>query len=103
MMSKRNSLLIISILLISLTSIGFSQKKKPTRTTSVPQDTTLTTQEKPKPEESADPGLPTIDLKEHTIIGKRIITDVPDTDKSTTKENIPAVTANPTGEGKGNR
>lgn len=101
MINKNTNILIISILLI--VSIGFSQKKKPTRTTLVPQDTTLTTQEKPKPEESADPGLPTIDLKEHTIIGKRIITDVPEADKSTTTENIPAITANPTGEGKGNR
>ena len=95
----------VSVLLIlTLTnSIGFSQKKKPTRTTTVPQDTTLTVQEKPKQVKATDPGLPTIELKEHTIVGERIITNVPDSEKTTIKTNIPIVTANPTGEGKGNR
>ena len=94
------NIILICILIIS---IGFSQKKKPTRTTAVIQDTTLTTQEKPEQEQPTDPGLPTIQLKEHTIIGERIIKNVPDSEKTTIKTNIPIITANPTGEGKGNR
>ena len=94
---------LISILLVAvlINSINFAQKKKPTRSTSVPQDTSLTIQEKPK--QVTDPGLPTIELKEHTIIGERIITNVPSSEKTTDKTNIPSITANPTGEGKGNR
>jgi hypothetical protein len=95
----------VSVLLIFIltNSIGFSQKKKPARTTTVPQDTTLTVQEKPKQVKATDPGLPIIELKEHTIVGERIITNVPDSEKTTIKTNIPIITANPTGEGKGNR
>lgn len=95
----------ISILLvfIIINSISFSQKKKPTRTIAVSQDTTLTVQEKPDQGNVTDPGLPTIELKEHTIVGERIITDVPESKKTTIKTNIPIITANPTGEGKGNR
>ncbi|MCK4904368.1 MAG: hypothetical protein KAS35_06715, partial [Candidatus Marinimicrobia bacterium] len=86
-----------------INSIGFTQKKKPSRTTAIPQDTTLTVQEKHKPVQATDPGLPTIELKEHTIIGERIITNVPTSKKTTDKTNVPIITANPTGEGKGNR
>ena len=97
-------ILVNTILILVLTnSIGFAQKKKPSRTTAVPQDTTLTVQEKPQPVQATDPGLPTIELKEHTIIGERIITNVPSSRKKTDKTNIPIITANPTGEGKGNR
>lgn len=88
---------------VLVNSSVFAQKKKPSRTTAVLQDTTLTIQEKPKPVQAADPGLPTIELKGHTIIGERIITNVPDSKKTTDKTNVPIITANPTGEGKGNR
>ncbi len=100
-----NNNLRISVLLLIfiLTTVAYGQKKKPTRSTTVPQDSTLIIQEEPEQTESADPGLPTIELKEHTIIGEKIITDVPDTEKVTDKANLPAITANPTGEGKGNR
>ncbi len=97
------TLLSLSLILIFINSIGFSQKKKPTRTSTVLQDTTLTIQEKPKQVEATDPGLPTIQLKEHTIVGERIIKNVPDSEKTTIKTNVPIITANPTGEGKGNR
>ncbi|MEE9572477.1 MAG: hypothetical protein V3W20_05490 [Candidatus Neomarinimicrobiota bacterium] len=86
-----------------INSIGFAQKKKPSRTSTVPQDTTITVQEKPEPAQATDPGLPTIELKEHTIIGERVITNVPVSKKTTDKTNVPIITANPTGEGKGNR
>ena len=97
--------LLVNIFLLAfiINSIGFSQKKKPTRNSTVLQDTSLTVQERPKPEQAVDPGLPTIELKEHTIVGERIITNVPDSKKTTDKTNIPSITANPTGEGKGNR
>ncbi|MEE8341157.1 MAG: hypothetical protein V3R52_03575 [Candidatus Neomarinimicrobiota bacterium] len=88
---------------VLLGTLGFAQKKKPSRTTTVPQDTSITIQEKPKPAQTTDPGLPTIELKEHTIIGERIITNIPASKKTTDKSNIPVITANPTGEGKGNR
>ena len=91
----------VLLIFIFINSIGFSQKKKPTRTSTVPQDTMLTVQE--KPQKATDPGLPIIELKEHTIVGERIITNVPDSKKTTIKTNIPIITANPTGEGKGNR
>ncbi len=91
------------LVFILINSIGFTQKKKPSRTTAIPQDTTLTVQEKPTPVQATDPGLPTIELKEHTIIGERIITNVPTSKKTTDKTNVPIITANPTGEGKGNR
>lgn len=93
----------ILLILILINSIGFAQKKKPSRTTAVPQDTTLMIQEKPKPVQATDPGLPIIELKGHTIIGERIITNVPASKKTTDKTNVPIITANPTGEGKGNR
>ncbi|MCJ7801266.1 MAG: hypothetical protein MUP82_02790, partial [Candidatus Marinimicrobia bacterium] len=91
------------LIVIIFSSTGFSQKKKPARTITVPQDTTLTVQEKPIQGQVTDPGLPTIELKGHTIVGERIITNVPDSEKTTIKTNIPIITANPTGEGKGNR
>ncbi len=91
------------ILFIFLNSYGFSQKKKPVRTIAIPQDTTMTAPEKPKQSQPKDSGLPTIELNEHTIVGERIITNVPDSKKTTDKTNIPIVTANPTGEGKSNR
>jgi hypothetical protein len=91
------------LIFIIISSTGFSQKKKPTRTATVPQDTTLSVQEKPQQVQVTDPGLPTIELKGHTIVGERIITNVPDSEKTTIKTNIPIITANPTGEGKGNR
>ncbi|MFC1527687.1 hypothetical protein ACFL5D_02975 [Candidatus Neomarinimicrobiota bacterium] len=91
------------LIVIIISSTGFSQKKKPTRAITVPQDTTLTVQEKPKQVQVTDPELPTIELREHTIVGERIITNVPDSEKTTIKTNIPIITANPTGEGKGNR
>lgn len=102
-MKKYGYIIIVSILMLSLTTIVYGQKKKPTRTTTVPQDTSITTQEKPEITKPADPGLPTIELKEHTIVGERIITDIPEIEKTTDTKNIPAITANPTGEGKGNR
>ena len=86
-----------------MNSVSLGQKKKPSRTTTISQDTTLTAQEKPKPLQATDPGLPIIELKEHTIIGERIITNVPVSKKTTDKTNVPIITANPTGEGKGNR
>ena len=45
---------LVSILLIFIfiNSNGLSQKKKPTRTNNVPQDTTLTIQEKPQKTQS---------------------------------------------------
>ena len=91
------------IVFMLINSIGFAQKKKPSRTSTIPQDTTITIQEKPEPVQATDPGLPTIELKEHTIIGERIITNVPVSKKTTDKTNVPIITANPTGEGKGNR
>ena len=91
------------LVFILINSIGFTQKKKPSRTTAIPQDTTLTVQEKYKPVQATDPGLPIIELNEHTIIGERIITNVPTSKKTTDKTNVPIITANPTGEGKGNR
>ena len=91
------------LIFILINSIGFTQKKKPSRTTAISQDTTLTVQEKPTPVQATDPGLPTIELKEHTIIGERIITNVPTSKKTTDRTNVPIITANPTGEGKGNR
>jgi len=97
------TLVSLLFIFIFINSISFSQKKKPIRTTTIPQDTTLTVQEKPKQVEITDPGLPTIELKEHTIVGERIITNVPDSKKTTIKTNVPIITANPTGEGKGNR
>lgn len=101
---KNNNLRYIVFLLIVISiSISYGQKKKPTRTTAVPQDSTLIMQEKPEATEPTDPGLPTIDLKEHTIVGEKIITDVPTAEKTTDKSNLPAITVNPTGEGKGNR
>ncbi|MBU0528768.1 hypothetical protein KKF86_03310 [bacterium] len=96
-------LLSILLIFILINSTGFAQKKKPLRTTTVPQDTTLTVQEKPKSSQPTDPGLPTIELNEKTIVGERIITSVPDTKKTTDKTNIPIITENPTGVGKGNR
>jgi hypothetical protein len=93
----------ILLIFIFINSTSFSQKKKPSRTTAVPQDTILTVQEKPKPKQTTDPSLPTLELKEHTIVGERIITNVPHSKKTTDKTNIPIITANPTGEGKGNR
>ncbi len=93
----------ILLIFIFINSVGFSQKKKPVRTATISQDTTLTVQEKPKQVETTDPGLPTIELKEHTIVGERIISNVPDSKKTTIKTNIPIITANPTGVGKGNR
>ena len=78
----------------------FHKRKKPVRSSDAPIDTTITTQDKPIP---TNPGLPTIELKEHTIIGERIISEIPESKKITDKSNTPIITANPTGEGKGNR
>ncbi len=91
------------LIFIIISSTGLSQKKKPTRTATVPQDTTLSVQEKPQQVQVTDPGLPIIELKGYTIVGERIITNVPDSEKTTIKTNIPIITANPTGEGKENR
>jgi len=95
------SLISFIMIVIIINSTSFAQKKKPTRNTTAQQDTSLTVQEKPK--QATDPALPTIQLKEHTIVGERIITNVPDSKKNTDKTNIPSITANPTGEGKENR
>ena len=45
------------LIFIIISSTGFSQKKKPTRTATVPQDTTLSVQEKPQQVQVTDPGL----------------------------------------------
>ena len=42
------TLVSVLLIIIFINSTGFSQKKKPTRTNAVPQDTSLTVQEKPK-------------------------------------------------------
>ncbi len=60
------------LILILINSIGFAQKKKPTRSTVVPQDTTLTVQKKPNPEKATDPGLPTIELKNIQLLVKEL-------------------------------
>ncbi len=91
------------IFFVLIHSYGLTQKKKPIRTIAIPQDSTIVIQEKPKQTKPTDSGLPTIELNEHTIIGERIITNVPDSKKTTDKTNIPIITANPTGEGKSNR
>ncbi len=98
---KTSSIQLLILILLVLNSVVFAQKKKPERNNTVTPDSTLIIQEKPT--QPTDSGLPTIELKEHTIVGERIITNVPDADKKTDDSNIPIITANPTGEGKGNR
>ena len=99
----RHVLISTLIIFVLIHSFGFPQKKKPNRTIAIPQDSTIVIQEKPKQTKPTDSGLPTIELNEHTIIGERIITNVPDSKKTTDKTNVPIITANPTGEGKSNR
>ena len=95
--------LVIFVMVVTFfNSIVIAQKAKPPRGDNIPQDSTLL-KEKPTISQPSEPTLPTIELKDQTIIGERIISNVPDIKKTTDKTNIPLITANPTGEGKGNR